>query len=92
MVNVKLGDKVFEGVTSVKLNTTDGDTATFIEENSIEPGIIPEGTLNIDKNGDYNVSEYEKVSVKVPTYIVVSSVDELPTDAEDGTIALIGGA
>ena len=40
MVNVKLGDKVFEGVTSVKLNTTDGGAVVFIEENSIEPGII----------------------------------------------------
>ena len=34
MFNIKLGDKTYEGVEKVKLNTTDGGTATFIGEGS----------------------------------------------------------
>lgn len=51
------------------------------------------------ENGEFEITPDEgydglsKVAIKtnVPTYIVVATVDELPTDVPEGTIAIIEG-
>ena len=49
--------------------------------------------LTVTKNGVYenpDVDGYDKVTVNVPTYVSVTSIANLPSDAEDGTIAIVG--
>ena len=56
------------------------------------PAVV--GTKEITENGTYDAIDddlegYSSVTINVPTYITVSSEDELPTDAVDGTIAVV---
>lgn len=47
------------------------------------------GTQTITENGTYDVAGYEYAAVNVPTYTTVSSADDLPEDAEDGSIVIV---
>ena len=87
MADVKLGNKIFNGVSAVKMNTTDG--GTIIYKNSLlqEKATTENGEIVPDEGYD----GLSKVTVNVSGYITVASVDELPTDAEDGTLAVIEG-
>ena len=75
-------DNTYSGVNSVMLRNANGEYDKYITE--------PQGDLEITENGNFDVREKATVTVAVPTYITVSSVEELNnTTAEDGTIAII---
>ena len=56
--------------------------------------ILPSGTKEITENGIHPVAEYENVDVQIEVggeLYEVESVDELPEDAPDGSLALVEG-
>lgn len=55
-------------------------------------GSLPYGVNRaINANGEYSATNDTKITVNVPTYITSFSVDNLPTDSANGTIAIILG-
>ncbi len=51
----------------------------------------PSGAMNVTENGTYDVTDKESVAVNVPTLIMVQTVADLPTDAPNGTTAIVLG-
>lgn len=53
--------------------------------------IVPSGTLTVEENGTHDVKNYASVEVAVPASYLVKTVDDLPTDAPIGSIAIVLG-
>ena len=76
-------ENTYSGVNSVMLRNANGEYNKYITE--------PQGDLEITENGNFDVRDKATVTVAVPTYITVASVEELNnTVALDGTIAIVG--
>jgi hypothetical protein len=75
-------DNTYSGVNFVMLRNANGEYDKYITE--------PQGDLEITENGNFDVRDKATVTVAVPTYITVASMEELNnTTAADGTIAII---
>ena len=61
--NVRVNNVNYTGISQVKLNTVDGDTALFKDADEITE---PSGDLEVTENGTYNVSRYKNVIINVP--------------------------
>lgn len=53
--------------------------------------LTPAGTLTITENGTHDVSEYASVNVGIPKSYIVQTVAELPSDAGQGSMAIVIG-
>jgi hypothetical protein len=68
-------------------------TVKAIPSNYVPDGYVkPSGTKSITTNDNHNVAEVEFASVNVPTYVTISSIEELSSiTASDGMVAVLGG-
>ena len=53
--------------------------------------ILPNGDVTIVRSGTFDVAKYKSVKVDVATTYTVQTVDELPTDAPNGSLAFVLG-
>lgn len=55
--------------------------------------IKPSGTITLKENGEYNVKSYETatVNVVVPSACIVQTLADLPTNANNGSLAIVLG-
>jgi len=83
----------FLGVISDASEATDTSGLYAVATNGFQTyALPPKGTLEITENGTYDVSDKDKVLVaipEIPRSIVVSTVDNLPTDVLDGSMAIV---
>lgn len=71
--------------------TIDGGCYALVE-GGLAKYVAVKGDLEIVKSGMYDVSTYATATVNVPAaYMMVQNVDELPTDAPDGSMAIVLG-
>lgn len=67
-----------------------GEGKAFGKVNVAVPqGVFPSGTKTINRNGEYNVTEYEKVDVNIkPTYSVEGNTLKISGMVESGVLYL----
>lgn len=61
MSDIVINDITYSGIDTIMVNKTNGEKAKYTE------GERPSGTINININGTYNVTNYESANVNVPT-------------------------
>ena len=52
---------------------------------------VAKGNFEIKKNGRYDVAAYANVDVTIPSTCIVQKIAELPSDAPDGSMAMVLG-
>lgn len=51
--------------------------------------LAPSDGITITENGVYDVSQYEKIATSIPSSYMVQTVEDLPTDAVDCSLAIV---
>ena len=78
-------------ITNMSEATTDGSYYALVTE--WKKYIVPDGKISITKDGTYDVSEVANVVVNlsIPYAKVVQSRADLPSDAPNGSMAIVIG-
>jgi hypothetical protein len=82
-------DLTYQGVITDASEATVVDGIYALVSDGWKEYLAPSGSIAINKKGTYNVSQYVNAIVEVPSSYMVQTTTELPTDASDGSLAIV---